>query len=211
LDGIRLRAVGGVIGPVAFVGAWSLAGPSARNYSATQDAISRLAETGAPTRVAMTAGLVAFGIGVPFYATALRRTLDGWAWVTGFATGVATLGVAAVPLGSPTSDVVHGCFATAGYITLAATPLLASRAFARAGRSAWARASLLSGFVSGSCLLATIAGPGHGLLQRLGLGAVDVWIVATAIEIMRTGGLAGEPRRNAPSPFPRPRSATIER
>ena len=186
---VRLRAAGGVIGPVAFVGAWSLTGLSARNYSATHDAISRLAETGAPTRAAMTAGFVAFGIAVPVYASALRCTLDGWAWTTAVATGIATLGVAAVPLGSPTRDTLHGCFATAGYLTLAATPLLASRAFARAGRSAWARASLLSGIASGAFLIATIPGAAHGLFQRLGLGAVDVWIVATAIEIMRTGRL----------------------
>jgi hypothetical membrane protein len=189
LIGVRFRAAGGVIGPVAFVGAWSLTGLSARNYSATHDAISHLAETGASTRAAMTAGFVVFGVAVPVYASALRNTLDGWAWATAVATGLATLGVAAVPLGSPTRDAVHGWFATAGYLTLAATPLLASRAFARAGRSVWARASVLSGIASGACLLATVAGPAHGVFQRLGLGAVDVWIVATAIEIMRTGRL----------------------
>jgi hypothetical membrane protein len=187
LDGIRLRAAGGVVGPVAFVGAWSLAGLSARHYSATQDAISRLAQTGAPTRVAMSAGFVGFGLGVSIYASALRSALDGPAWATALATGLATLGVAAVPLGSPTRDAVHGCFATAGYITLAATPLLASVPLARAGRRAWARASVLSGIVSAACLVATVAGPSHGLFQRLGLGAVDIWIVATAIEIITTG------------------------
>ena len=126
MSGVRARAAGGVIGPVAFVGAWSLSGLSARHYSAVHDAISRLAETGAPTRTAMTAGFVAFGVAVPVYGSALRSALDGWAWTTAIATGIATLGVAAVPLGAPTRDTVHGCLATAGYLTLAATPLLAS-------------------------------------------------------------------------------------
>jgi hypothetical protein len=175
------------VGPVAFVGAWSLAGRSARHYSATQDAISRLAGTGAPTRVAMTAGFVVFGVGVPVYSRALRAALDGPAWMTAFATGIATLGVAAAPLGAPTRDTVHGCFATAGYVTLAATPLLAARSFARAGRPTWARASMFTGIVSGASLLATVAGPAHGLFQRLGLGVVDVWIVVSALEILRTG------------------------
>jgi hypothetical protein len=175
------------VGPVAFVGAWSLAGLSARHYSAVQDAISRLAETGAPTRVAMTAGFIGFGIGVPVYARALRAALAGPAWTTALATGIATLGVAAAPLGAPTRDTVHGCFATAGYVTLAATPLLAARSFARDGRSAWARASTLTGILSGACLLATVAGPAHGLFQRLGLGVVDVWLVVSALEILRTG------------------------
>ncbi|HEY5011773.1 MAG TPA: DUF998 domain-containing protein, partial [Acidimicrobiia bacterium] len=93
----------------------------------------------------------------------------------------------ASPLGAPTRDTVHACFATAGYVTLAATPLLAARAFARDGRSAWARASVLTGIVSGACLLVTVAGPAHGFFQRLGLGVVDGWIVVSAIEILRTG------------------------
>ena len=186
---VRLRALGGVVGPVAFVGAWSLAGIAAHHYSATQDAISRLAQTGAPTRAAMTTGFVVFGVAVPVYSRALRAALGGPAWMTAFATGVATLGVAAVPLGAPTRDTVHGWFAATGYVTLAATPLLASLRFARAGRRGWASASRVAGVASGACLLATIAGPAHGLFQRLGLGIGDVWIVATAIEMIRTGAL----------------------
>jgi hypothetical membrane protein len=178
-----------VVGPVAFVGAWSLAGLSAHHYSATQDAISHLAQTGAPTRAAMTAGFVVFGVAVPVYSRALRAALGGPAWTTAFATGIATLGVAAVPLGSSTRDPVHGWLATAGYLTLAATPLIASRRFARLERHAWANASRVAGVASGACLLATVAGPAHGLFQRLGLGISDVWIVATAIEMIRTGTL----------------------
>jgi hypothetical membrane protein len=183
----RYQALGGVVGPVAFVGAWSLAGLSARHYSATQDAISRLAQTGAPTRAAMTSGFLIFGVGVAVYARALRSALGGRAWLTALATGVATLGVAAVPLGAPVRDTVHGWFAATGYVTLAATPLLASIQFARAGRGRWANASRFAGVGAGACLLATVAGPAHGLFQRLGLGIVDVWIVATALEIIRTG------------------------
>jgi hypothetical membrane protein len=189
LANVRLRALGGVVGPVAFVGAWSLAGISAHHYSPIHDAISRLAETGAPTRAAMTTGFVVFGVAVPVYSRAVRAALGGPAWMTAFATGVATLGVAAVPLGAPTRNTVHGWFAATGYATLAATPLLASRRFARVERHAWANASRVAGVASGACLLSTIAGPAHGLFQRLGLGVGDVWIVATAIEMIRTGTL----------------------
>jgi hypothetical membrane protein len=184
-----LQAVGGVIGPVAFVGAWSLAGLSAGHYSATREAISKLAETGAPTRPAMTAGFIVFGVSMPVYSRALRAALGGRAWMTAFATGMATLGVAAAPLGSPTSDTVHAWFATAGYATLAATPLVAAPRFARYGRHAWARASALTAIGSALCLVATIAGPAHGLFQRLGLGLVDIWILVTAIEMLRFGTL----------------------
>ena len=40
---MRALAVGGLIGPAAFVGAWWWAGASASHYSAVQDTISRLA------------------------------------------------------------------------------------------------------------------------------------------------------------------------
>jgi hypothetical protein len=188
----RRQALGGVIGPVGFVGAWSLCGLAAHHYSAIEDAISRLAEIGAPTRVGMTAGFVVFGIGVPVYSAALRSALDGPAWITALATGVATLAVAAAPLDAHGHSTLHGVFATIGYVTLAATPLLASRAFARAGRIAWARWSVAAGIASGACLIATVAGPAHGLFQRLGLGVVDAWLVATAIELIGTGRLVPE-------------------
>ena len=186
---LRFPALGGVVGPVAFVGAWSLAGLAADHYSAVHDAISKLAQTGAPTRAGMTAGFIVFGIAVPVYSRALRAALGGPAWLTAFATGIATLGVAAVPLGSATRDPIHGWLAGAGYVTLAMTPLLASLRFARNERRAWAHASRIAGVASGACLLATVAGPAHGLFQRLGLGIGDVWIVATAIEMIRTGTL----------------------
>ncbi len=186
---IRFAAVGGVVGPVAFVGAWSLAGLSADHYSAVHNAISELAEIGAPTRAAMTAGFVVFGLAVPVYSQALRAALGGPAWIAALATGVATLGVAAVPLRPPGTVPLHAVLAGFGYATLAATPLLASLRFARGERRAWANASRIAGVASGACLVATIAGPAHGLFQRLGLGIGDVWIVATAIEMIRTGTL----------------------
>ena len=42
---------------------------------------------------------------------------------------------------------------------------------------------------AGLCLLATVAGPAHGLFQRLGLTIGDAWIVATAVVLLRSGQL----------------------
>ena len=47
----------------------------------------------------MTAGFIVFGVAVSLYGVAVRRTLAGWAWLAAVVCGVATLGVAAVPLG----------------------------------------------------------------------------------------------------------------
>jgi hypothetical membrane protein len=193
--GARRCALGGIVGPAAFVTAWSIGGLAASHYSAVDDAISHLAEIGAPTRPLMTAGFVVFGVGLPIYAIALREALPGWSWLTAAATGLATLGVAAAPLGrSSTGDTVHGVFAGAGYATLALTPLLAAGPLRHAGRSAWARLSIAIGVGAGISLLATTATNLDGLFQRLGLTVVDIWIVATAVEILRgrlTASLSG--------------------
>ena len=184
--GTRRCALGGIIGPAAFVSAWAIAGVAAAQYSAVDDAISRLAEVGAQTRPLMTAGFVVFGVGVSVYAIAVRAALPGWSWVTAGGTGLATLGVAAVPLGrSSAGDTVHGVFAGAGYVTLALTPLLAAGPLRRAGRERLASLSVAAGSLAGIALLWTTAPDTNGVFQRLGLTIVDLWIVATAVEILR--------------------------
>lgn len=182
----RLTAIGGVAGPAGFVAAWAVGGAIAKDYSPLDDAISRLAAVDAPTRALMTSGFVAFGVGVPLYALALRDRLPGPAWASAVATGLATLGVAAFPLDrSATVDLVHGGFASVGYATLAGVPLLAARPLRAEGRTRAAAASLAVGAVAGACLLATLAGTRHGLLQRAGLTAGDAWIVSSAMWLLR--------------------------
>lgn len=181
-------AWGGIAGPGAFVSAWLIGGTRSRGYSPVDDAISRLAAVGASTRPLMSAGFVGFGVGVPVYASALRRSVPGPAWTTAIATGLATLGVAAVPLdASSTRDLVHGGFATFGYVTLAATPLLAARPLAAAGHRRAAKASVVTGVMSGLCLVATALGPAHGLMQRLGLTLGDAWLVSSAAWMLSGG------------------------
>jgi hypothetical membrane protein len=197
-------SLGGVVGPAAFVAAWVTAGARTHGYSPTDDAISRLAAQGAPTRALMTAGFVAFGVGVPAYAVALRRNVTGHAWATAAASGVATLGVALAPLDhSSTMDLVHGALATSGYVTLALTPLLAAASFRRAGMRGVAAVSSATAVVAGACLAATAIAPWHGLLQRTGLTLLDAWVVATAAA-MAAGRLARSSPGATPLPPPLP-------
>lgn len=184
----RRLALGGIIGVGAFVTAWAVRGALADGYSPIDDAISRLAEIDRPGRGWMTAGFVAFGLGVPLYAQALRRAVDGPAWITTTVTGVATLAVAAAPLGR--ADSAHTAFALLGYVTLAATPLLAARTFRANGSIRWSRASVACGVGSSLVLAAPTIDAGHGLTQRLGLGITDGWIVATAWSMSRHGRIA---------------------
>jgi hypothetical membrane protein len=189
----RGLALGGVIGPAAFVGAWVTGGAATAGYSPVADAISRLAARGAATQPLMTAGFVAFGLAVPAYAAALRRAVPGRAWVAAAATGIATLGVAGVPLETG-RDALHDACAVTGYATLAAVPLLASRPLAAVGRRRAARASIATGALSSVCLLLSLAGPAHGLFQRAGLTIGDAWLVTSAVAIIRGFRLAPDPR-----------------
>lgn len=181
-------AWGGIVGPAAFVSAWLVGGAMRRGYSPVDAGISRLAAVGASTRPLMMAGFVGFGVGVPVYAVALRESVPGSAWKTAAGTGLATLGVAAFPLdASSMTGVVHRGFAVLGYVTLAATPLLANRPLAAAGHRRAATASVATGVGSGLCLAAAVLGPAEGLLQRLGLTLGDAWLVASAAWMLSGG------------------------
>lgn len=180
----RLLALGGVIGPLAFVGAWVVAGAATDGYSPVDDAISDLAAIGASTRLVMTIGFVVFGLGLVEFGIALRTTLDGRAWMAAMATGACTIGVAATPLDGWSGDTLHAIFAGLGYLTIVALPLLASMSFARRGRRSWALASRVTAGGAALCLVASTFGPAHGLWQRLGLTIADVWIAVVALTIV---------------------------
>ncbi|MCU1393299.1 MAG: hypothetical protein JWM34_1727 [Ilumatobacteraceae bacterium] len=142
----------------------------------------------------MTAGFIAFGVAVPAYAAALRRSVDGPAWIAAAATGVATLAVAAAPLEhSSTVDSLHAVFAGIGYATLAAAPLLAARPLSRDGHRRLARLGVVVGATSAACLALTTTGLPTGLFQRIGLTAGDLWLASTAVA-MASGRLrSGRP------------------
>jgi hypothetical protein len=199
---VRVAALGGVVGPVMFVGAWTVsAAVTGGEYSSIDDPISRLAAADADTRVLMTAGFIGFGIALPAYGWALRQVLGGAAWVTATAAGLATLAVAALPLDrSPSLDRWHGVFAGIGYVTLAATPLLAAGPLLRGGHRVLGALGLVAGIVSAVALALTAGDLPTGLFQRLGLTAADVWIAGSALAI--AVGRVGHQRAMVPISLP---------
>ena len=180
-------------GPAIFIADWALLGATKRGYSPVQDAISRLAEMGASTCVPMTGGFIIYGLGLTSYGLALRRQHPGAAGTCAMATGLATLGVAAFPLGTPSSDAAHAVFAGLGYATLAAVPIAASRRLMAAGHPRLARVSMVTGLTTGALLLVSaIVSPAHGLTQRAGLTLGDTWALVSALAMLRNsrpGGL----------------------
>jgi hypothetical protein len=156
----RARALGGILGPLAFVVAWAVLGRRSPGYSPVHEPISRLAAVGAPTRSAMTAGFLAFTAGVLPAATVLRRSHSG-------ATGAAAAGVA--------------------YAALALTPLAGGRAQWRAGARTAAARSFAVAAATGGCLAVSATSPANvGAWQRAGLLAGDVWIATACYRRLRT-------------------------
>jgi hypothetical membrane protein len=187
-----LAASAGVIGPVSFVAGWAAAGALRPDYSPLREAISQLARLGAPYRPLMTTAFVAFGVTVPVFAPVLAdslgagKPLRGSLWLAGFA----TLGVAAFPLSRPgggAEDLVHGTFATLGYIGMAVSPMIGATSLYRRGHLQSAVVSGAVGVVSAAALVATAFVSDFGLFQRLGLGVVDAWLVVMAISILLAG------------------------
>ena len=182
----RTLALGGVVGPLAFVAGWATAGALADGYSPVEEVISQLAAADAPTRWLMTAGFGCFGVAVLAYSVALRHALGGSGWVAAAVSGAATLGAGVFALGaSSATDIVHGGFATLAYASLALTPVLAARRLSTRGCKAAATASKIVGVLSAVCLVASAFVPIEGLMQRAGLTLAHAWIAASASAIVR--------------------------
>jgi len=188
---VRLLALGGVIGPLTFVGCWAIAGAVTHGYSAIDGAISDLAAVGSTTRLAMTVGFVVFGVGLVAFGLALRRALSGDTWIAAIATGACTIAVAATPLGGWSGDSVHAAFAGLGYASIVLLPALAAPELAARGGVGWSRGSWLAAAAAAVCLIASTFGPAHGAWQRLGLSIGDVWIVSTAVGLATVSGPFG--------------------
>ena len=180
-------AWGGAVGPAAFIGAWAIGGAvTSRVYAPVNDTISQLAAVEAPTRPLMTAGMLTFGVAVPLYALALRRALPGKAWIAAAATGVATLGVAAAPLDrSELVDNLHVVAAGAGYVTLAAVPVLARKALVDAGRARLAAFGVVMAAAAAVALPVSLVVSQTGLFQRIGLTAGDLFLIASVPTLAR--------------------------
>jgi hypothetical membrane protein len=181
----RLGAVCGIAGPLAFMGGWLVNGLRTEGYDPLSDAISRLAGEGAPTRAAMTACFVAFGVLVTVWARTVADELAVPALRPVVTTAaLATVAVALVPLsreGGGPQDALHAVAAGTGYLAMAATPFVAAAGLHGRARTA----SVAVGLVSATALVGTLLVDGSGGLQRLGLSVVDAWHVVVAAVVLR--------------------------
>jgi hypothetical membrane protein len=178
--------MGGIIGPLAFVAAWASLGATRSGYDPTDEPISRLAEVGASTRPVMTVGFLIFGLGVAAYSVVLHPRLPRSAYAA-LVTSAASIGVALFPLGASIGDDPHAVMAFVAYSSLVAQPLLAVVPLRDDGLDAAAGIALALAAVSGVALVMSVAvSYGQGGWQRIGLTAGDVWIVGTAVWLIRS-------------------------
>jgi hypothetical protein len=186
------RSVAAVVGTVAFVASWIVAGAIRPGYDPASDAISRLAELGAQDRWIVTAGMIAFGLGCIAFAPVLRPVSRA-AWMALFVAGLASFGVAIFPCtkgcpGPDGFDTNLGHILSAGlhYGAFCSVPI----SIARRSNGGYRNLSLVAGLGAALALGGHAAGLGpNGLLQRIGLTTLDLWLVFTALRGARGTGL----------------------
>ena len=186
------RAFAAIVAPVVFITSWVVAGLMRDGYDPVTDAISRLAELGAPNRWIVTTGMVSFGVGCLVFAPVLRRSSTA-ASISMVVAGIASLGVAAFPCtaGCPGPDgfdtnLGHVVSAGIHYLAFGAVPFLVARRVEGRYRSF----CLVAGLCASLALGAHAAGLGpNGLLQRTGLTILDLWLVLTGLGAARSSGL----------------------
>ena len=183
----KVLLAGGLFGPASFITAWAVLSATTDDYSPIENPISRLAAAGAPTRAAMSAGFVSFGVGLLAFAAGYRRQ-NVLAATALAANGLASFAVAAFPL--DTHDSAHAVAAGTAYVTLAAAPLLTRT-----------RGGVVAGVVTAAALAASVLTEERtGLFQRIGLTTGDVWIMASAVSLLRAGATTRESAAPGSSP-----------
>jgi hypothetical membrane protein len=188
----RCLDAAGVIGPATFVVDWAILGAVAPHYDPIRDTISRLAQSGVPTQAPMTVGFALYGASLPLFALAPGQRLPPASRAMVAVTGLATLVLAAFPVSVRTGN-VHAASAGIGYLALTAAPLFHARDLHRSRRRGRALASTAVGVACGALLVASVAAPATGLLQRAGLTVGDAWIAGHAIAAIRRSVASGAP------------------
>jgi hypothetical protein len=192
-------AVGGVLGVVAYVGAWAAGGVVWDGYDPMRQAISELFAIGAPTatRLPLSVGLVASGLGLVAFGWAMDVALPGRGRLgpaLAVVSGVMTVAVVAFPctagcpgVGATTTDTLHVVTAGTGYVALMAAPM----AVAHRVRHALPRLATAGWVLGGGALLLFVSRtvgltPGlPGLQQRVFNTAADAWYVLAAVAVVR--------------------------
>jgi hypothetical protein len=202
LSTVRLAALAGIIGPVAFTLAWIVASLLQR-VSATTVQISGLAAENARDPWIMITGFLLLGAGAIAFGAGLRLALGGAGLAGPSPWLIQAAGPLAIAAGLLRRDHVlltsgpeswhnhaHDVVASACYLLLvAAPPLLARRVWHEPGWHGFAVALLAAAAASAVLLVLFYAAPHQswdGLVQRVAVTLPLAALVAVAIRMART-------------------------
>ncbi len=195
-------AVLGVAGVLAYIATWISGGILWEGYDPTRQAISELFAIGAPvgTRLPLSIGLAASGVGLAAFAWAMHVGLPGRGRLgpaLAVLSGVMTVAVVFFPCtsqcpgaGSSFTDTMHVVTAGTGYVALMLAPL-AMGWRVREHLPGLAMASWVLGGGAMALFLARTVGlaPEYsGLQQRIFNTTADLWYVVAAVVIVRRAG-----------------------
>jgi len=198
---IRYLAAAGIVGPVLYTVTWLVLGFLDPMYRHTRDPISNLSATGAPYAQVMTSIILVFALLIVVFAYGLQRGLPSGFWagpVTLAIAGLGYVGIAFAPLnlvGLGHPNVPHTISASVTVFAMMLAPLFLYPRLRR--NPGW---KIMGGYSIATTLLAfavailaslpTFAN-WEGLMQRLVLSVLLVWMIAIAISI------AGRKRQGA--------------
>src|SRR3954470_14205466 len=115
------------LAPLILVGGWNLAsGAQPDGYSNVQQSLSSLAADGTPHREVMTWAFVLLGL-AHLGTAALLRAVAPLGRAVHALGGLATIGVALLPLGGENDEAGHAIAATVAFVALAVWPALGPR------------------------------------------------------------------------------------
>jgi hypothetical protein len=202
--------VAGVIGPVAFTGAWVIASLRQHGHPVAQVQISGLAAPGARDPWIMIAGFVLLGLSLIVFGSALGGELGGRRAGPGplviEVTGVLTIAAGLLRrdhmllTSGPQSwhNRAHNVVSGALYIVLIVAPLLLAWRLRAEARWRCLPGLLTGAAAAAAAVLAIFAGGAarawDGTLQRIGVSIPLVALVAVAVAMLRAR------RLNTPSP-----------
>jgi hypothetical membrane protein len=213
----RWLAIGGMVGTILFIPIAFLIGETRDGYSHFSQGISALSETGAPAAWAQSANFITLGVLTIGLAAGLHR---GISHGKGSIVGPALIGVfgllalsmngifPADPVGAPETTVgtIHSLTAGLGFLAVIASMFILPRRF-REDKD-WTNLAGISRWMgTGTCILMVtylfaqegVVGtlePWTGLLQRIFVATVLLWLFLLALRLFQTSWLRAKAARS---------------
>jgi hypothetical membrane protein len=194
------------LAPLVLVGGWNLAaGAQPDEYSSLRDSLSSLAAAGAPHREIMTWTLVLLGL-AHLGTAALLRAVAPLGRAVHALGGLATIGVALLPLSEESDGVGHAIVATVAFVALAVWPALGMQRDGPPVLRPWSMrtASVVLSLLAATFAVSLVLGELVGLTERVAATAEALWPLVVAWMVREWGGGGGLPPPEDPPELPEP-------